>query len=348
MPVAAVRGHAFEDGLPGGAPEEVVVDDEERADAVVIAGVANPAYHRLGIAGPHRSPHDVLHAAVGAGEGTAARRVERRHVGRREAVEVRVADRRELRAGDHRHGDLSGAGLGTDAVGDAVARPQLAPEIVVEQLAPDRLGLADDRRDAAVLEEHTGLGMAAHVEAAEQHREPGAAELKREVPPARVLVGLHAGEADDDFDPVLERLLLDGADGGGKNRAIHLLVPDDRFEVDALIAAQLVVGVVESRQDRERVVRQHALPEPLHPPRVVVLRRLDEIHAERSADDRIGAERHRSRKGIGHGPELACGARGTAKDDPDKDGDGAAKGGHEHGHGRPPCVARRNDATRVL
>src|SRR5207244_7591367 len=140
--------------------------------------------------------------------------------------------------GDDRHGDLSGARLGADALGDAVARPQLAPEIVVEKLAPDRLRLADDRRDAAVLEEGAGLGIPAHVEAPEQHREPGAAELERQVTAARVLVGLHAGEPDDDLDAVLERFFLDGADGGGKDRSVHLLVPDDRFEVAALITPQ--------------------------------------------------------------------------------------------------------------
>ena len=341
MPIAAVRGHAFEDRLPGRAPEEVVVDDEEGADAVVVARVADPAHHSLRVARAHRPAHDVLHAAVGARERTAARGVERRHGGGGKTVEVGVADRRELGAGDDRHGDLSGAGLGADAVGDAVARPQPVPEVVVQQLAPDRLGLAHDGGDAAVLQEGAGLGIATHVEAAEQHRKTGAAELESEIPAARVLVGLHAGEPDDDLDAVLERLFLHRADRRGEDRAVHLLVPDDGLEVYALIAAQLVVRVVERGQDGEGVVGKHPLPEPLHPAHVVVLRRLDEVDAERSADDRVRAGRRRAGKGVRQGPELAGRAGGPAKHDPEEDGDGAAECNREHGHARPPCVSRR-------
>src|SRR5207244_8718375 len=183
---AAVVGHGREGRLPGRAAEEVVGHDEERVDAVVLARVADPAYDRLGIPRPHRAPHDVLHAAVRAGERAAARGVDRRHVGRGKAAEVGVVDGGELRLGDERHGDLARAGLGADALAHAVARSQLAAQVVVEDVGPDGPGLAHHGGDAAALEEGARLGIAAHVEAAEEDREAGAAELERQVAPARV------------------------------------------------------------------------------------------------------------------------------------------------------------------
>src|SRR4029077_16986767 len=59
----AVLGHALEDRLPRGAAEEVVVDDEERGDAVMVASVPDPAYHRLRVPRAHRAAHHVLDAA---------------------------------------------------------------------------------------------------------------------------------------------------------------------------------------------------------------------------------------------------------------------------------------------
>ena len=200
--VAAVGGHAFEDRLPGRAAEEIVVDDEQGRDAVTLARVPDPAHHRLRIPRPHRPPHHVLHAAVRAGEGAAARGVERRHRRRGEAPEVRVADRGELGLGDERHGDVRAAGLGADAIRHAVGRPELATEVVVEEIRPERLRLAHDGRDPALLEEAPRLGIAAHVEATEENGEACAPELAGEVAAARVLVRLHAGEPDQHLDAV--------------------------------------------------------------------------------------------------------------------------------------------------
>ena len=297
MAVAAVGGHAFEDRLPGRAAEEIVVDDEERRDAVTLARVPDPAHHRLRIPRPHRPPHHVLHAAVRAGEGAAARGVERRHRRRGEAPEVRVADRGELGLGDERHGDVRAAGLGADAIRHAVGRPELATEVVVEEIRPERLRLAHDGRDPALLEEAPRLGIAAHVEATEENGEACAPELAGEVAAARVLVRLHAGEPDQHLDAVLQRLLLDGADGGGQDRPVHLLVPDHGLDVDRVVGAESVVGIVQGREHGERVVREHALPEVLHASAVVVFRRLDEVDAERPADPRRDRQLRAGRRG---------------------------------------------------
>ena len=340
MPLTAVCRHAFEDRLPRGASEEVVVDDEERADSMPVTGVTDPAHHRFGVAGAHRAAHDVLHAAVRARKRAASRRVDGGHGGGGEAVKIRVADRRELRVGDDWHGDLAGARLGADPVGDAVGPTQPAGDVIVEQLAPDGLRLADDGRDAAVLEKSPCLGIAAHVKTADEHRKPRPAEPQREIAAARVLIGLHAGEPDDDLHAVLEGFLLDGADRVRQDRPVHLLVPEHGLEVDALLAVQLVVCVVERRQDREGVVRQHALPEPLDPAGVVVLRRLDEIDTKRSTHDRLRARLYRRGHGVGHDAEVMRARGSPPKEDADEEHHGAAEYGGDQEHGRPPCVSR--------
>ena len=68
-----------QDLLPSRTAEEVVVDQKKRIDAVIADRVAHPLHHRLGLARTHRAAHHVLDAAIGAGEGTSARRVDRGH-----------------------------------------------------------------------------------------------------------------------------------------------------------------------------------------------------------------------------------------------------------------------------
>jgi hypothetical protein len=74
-----------------------------------LPGVADPAHDRLGIPGPHRPAHDVLHAAVGARERAAARRVERRHVADAKRRRYGSLIAGKLRVGDERDHHLARA-----------------------------------------------------------------------------------------------------------------------------------------------------------------------------------------------------------------------------------------------
>ena len=73
---------------------------------------------------------------------------------------------------------------------------QFAAQVVVEDLHPGAFGLADHRGDPTTVEKRTRVRVAADVKAPHQHREARGDELQRQVPAARVLIGLHAGEAD--------------------------------------------------------------------------------------------------------------------------------------------------------
>ena len=60
-------------------------------------------------------------------------------------------------------------------------------------------------------------------------------KLQREIAAARVLIGLHAGQADQQFDAVFLRLFLDGLDGLGADDAVADLVPDNGLEMDVAL-----------------------------------------------------------------------------------------------------------------
>ena len=159
---------------------------------MVVSRVANPLDGKLRVTRAHRPAHDVLHTAIRAGERAATRGVERSHGGIDEAREITLVDRRQLHIGDRWHQDLARAGLGANAGGDAVVQLQRAAQVVVQQLHPSAFGLAHHSGHSTTVEKRARLGVPADVEAAHDHRKTNGHELQRQVPAARILVGLHA------------------------------------------------------------------------------------------------------------------------------------------------------------
>ena len=170
------RGYSFltstrpsQDFFPARAAEKIVVDQEQRFDTMEADRVADPVHDRVGLARAHRAAHHVLHAAVRAGERASARSIDRGHRLIEEAGQIAIVDHRQLGLGDERHDDVFLAGLGPDAFGNRVVDLQFAAQKILNDLAPQVLGLAHDRGDAAAVEELDRLGIAAYVKAA-HHR----------------------------------------------------------------------------------------------------------------------------------------------------------------------------------
>ena len=257
------------------------------------ACVAHPGDHCVGLARPHRAAHHVLHAAVRAGEGAPAGSVERGHSVVEKSREVTIVEHRQQRLGDQRNYDIFLAGLRADSLRHRVALAQLAAQEVLDNIAPDILCLADDGGDAAFVEELARVGETADVEAAHHRRDALGDELKREVPSARILIRLHAGQPDQQLDAIFACLFLDRRDCLGADDAVADFVPNHGFEADvALDRIALVERLVERRHHRQGVVGLDAVAEILDEAVFVVARRFDEIDPNSAArlglDCRVG------------------------------------------------------------
>ncbi len=264
--------------FPSGTAEEVVVDQEQRRDSMVAARVAHPTHHRVGLARPHRAPHHVLDAAVRARERASARRVDCRHRGIEEARQVAIVDHRQLCVGDNGHDDIVLAGLGADSLGHRVSEFEFAAQEILDNLAPKIFRLAHDGRDTAAVEECARFGVAAHVEPAHHRFYALGDELKSQVAPARVLIGLDPGETNEKLDAVFGGFLLDGPYALRADDSIANFVPYDGLEIDiALGRITPVEPFVERFEDSERVVRLDAVTEEMDVAFVVVARRFDEV-----------------------------------------------------------------------
>ena len=92
---------------------------------------------------------------------------------------------------------------------------QFALEEILNDLRPQILGLARDGSDAALVEELARLGIAADVETAHHGGHTLRNELQRQVASTGILIGLDAGQTDQQFHAVLVRLLLHRLDSCG-------------------------------------------------------------------------------------------------------------------------------------
>src|SRR5207245_7885928 len=88
-----------------------------------------------------------------------------------EARKIAVVDHRKLGLSDERNDDVFLSGLGADAFAHRVVELELAAQEILDDLAPQVLGLAHNRRDAAAVEELDRLGVAANVETAHHRRQ---------------------------------------------------------------------------------------------------------------------------------------------------------------------------------
>ena len=281
---------ADENFFPTGAAEEVVVHQEERGDAVIARGVTHPTDDRVGLARAHGAAHHVLHAAIRAGKGASARGVDRGHRGIEEAREIAVIEDGQLRIGNDRHDDVVLAGLGADAVGNRVVLLEFPSQHILDDDGPEVFGLTHDGGDAAGVEEIARLRIAADVEPAHHHAHALSDELERDIAATRILIGLHAGHPDEQFDAVFLGLFLDGLDGFGTDDPVADFVPDDGIEKDVAFGAEVTVVVFVKRlQHGQGVVRLDAIAEQLHVAFFIVARRLDEIDPDGAAGFRLQA-----------------------------------------------------------
>ena len=166
--------------FPSRAAEEIVVDQEQRLDAVIAASRRAPSrttasgsrerivrpitFFTLQYEQVNGHPREVSSVVIVAIE---------------EARQIAIVEHRQLRLGDDRHDDVVLAGLGADAFGDRVVELQLAAQEILDDIAPQIFGLAHDGGDAAAVEELARLGIAADVEAAHHRGQALGDELQR-------------------------------------------------------------------------------------------------------------------------------------------------------------------------
>src|SRR5208282_2761316 len=204
--------------------------------------------------------------------------------------QVTVFEDRQERLGDERNDNVVAARLGADSLRHRVLGLQLAAQEVLDDYSPQIFGLADHRADSAFVEELHRVGIAADVESAHHHRHAERLELQRDIAPARILVGLHAGKADQQLDAVLVRLFLDGPDGLGADYAVADFVPNDGLEINVALGGKLAIeSLVQRCQRRERVIRLHAVSKELNVAFLVIARGLDEVDSDGAA--RLGFQR---------------------------------------------------------
>src|SRR3984957_5922673 len=275
---------AGENFFPSRRSEKVVIDQEQRLDTMMLAGVAQPAHDRVRFARAHRAAHHVHHAKVRAGERASARFVERGHRVVEKSREITIVEHRQQRLGDQRNDNVFLAGLGANSLRDRVADFQLTAQKILDDVAPDIFSLADDGGYAAFVEELARIGEAADMEAAHHRGDSFSDELKREVPTARVLIRLHSREPNQQLDAVFTRLVLNRSDCLGADNAVADFVPNHRLKAYvALDRVALVERLVERRHHGQGIVRLDAVAEILDEAVLVIARRFDEIHPNRAA-----------------------------------------------------------------
>ncbi len=228
------------------------------------ACVAHPAHDRVRLARSHRAAHHVFDAAVGAGKRASARSVERGHRVVEKSREIAIVEHRQQRLGDERNDDVFLAGLGANSLRDRVVEAQLAAQEVLDDIAPDIFGLANDGRHAAFVKELARVGETADMEAAHHCGDALGDDLEREVAAARILIRLYPGQPDKKLDAVLACLFFNRLDCLRADYAVADFVPNHRFEADiALDRIALVERLVERRHHGQSVVGLDAVTEIL-------------------------------------------------------------------------------------
>src|SRR5690348_7485108 len=127
---------AGENFLPSRATKEIVIHEKQRLNSMIADRIAHPSHDGIGLTRTHRAAHNVLDAAIGAGERATTRRIERSHRRVEETCQVSVVDYGKLRIGNYRHDDIILAGFRADTIGYRVIELKIAAEKILNYLAP--------------------------------------------------------------------------------------------------------------------------------------------------------------------------------------------------------------------
>ena len=268
--VLAQLDEPVEDRLPVLVAREIVVGDEEFGDA--LRGVG--AHDLLDVVRRAVARLAALHVDDGA-----ERALERAAAPGIEAGIVPVDARHDARREDRQRGGRHFGHVGEIIVG----RLRGAGGDIAQQAGHAALALAGEQRDAEIerllqvgrqLRQHRDA--AGDMEPADDHRHVGRAELAREIERARILVRLHADQADE-------------ARAGGADLSDRALDVDDGVALVIGVDLDIDVGAEHLRlgalgqqavDAREAVRRDRGAP-PLDDVAVgVVMRRLDQDDLE--------------------------------------------------------------------
>src|SRR6516162_357406 len=120
------------------------------------------------------------------------------------------------------------------------------------------------------------------------HRHAQGLELQGDVATARVLVGLHPGQTDQEFHTIFVGFFLNRPDGFRTDYPVTEFVPDDGLKMNVALGRVLAVkGLVECGQRGQGVIRLDPEAVELYITLLVVAGGFDEIDAYRAARFRL-------------------------------------------------------------
>jgi len=252
-----------EDRLPVLVAREIAISDEEPVDAVLVV-LAQDALDIVGAAAAGFAPLHVDDGAERALERTAAPGIEGRHVA--DGLAHRVARQ------ERRHRVLERRQIG-DVIADRLER---ACGGIAHHLIHATLGLAGKQRDAhiesflqVVHHRREHRQHAGDMEAADDHRDAGRAQRLGDMQRTRILVRLHADQADKAEIAVVAHVGDDAVDahpgiGFVNRRDLNVDIGPENLPLGA---------IVEQAVDGRQRIRRHRRAEPADDIAVVVVMR---------------------------------------------------------------------------